>query len=1070
MRSASSGGSDREHEDWEEDEEEEQQGQQQQGQQQQGQGQRQRQRQRRKDEPGDESELSDSGAVGLDLDSPPAPDRYEAVRSTVLAQLAHEPPLEAQPPPHQPHQPQQSPPRSPRWMPQEREGQQQQQQQQQPQQQQQQQRQQDQSQSSVFASSAPRRRRSRRGGASGAAASQYMAPLSLPRSASAPLGEESSITCPASAGSGRFSPRRVELNLQLEQQRLQYQQQQRPLQLQQPRTLMTSPPSAAAPLTRSSSSMPAFSRQLSSQQSPPRGVAEQLRSRVRRPNSARELSSGDGALPGAGGAGNAYMVFNAAPALGELSTGTVTSASQVGVVCSASVAVADLHQLALAGDSRAVALLDAIEALDRAGSGLEARLAALRYVTELLPPALGLRSAPPSPAIGPAGPAALFLAVAAASAAAQGQAQAQAHAQAQVLVQAEARLPRATSSSSSSLSSSGRAALPFSLPEDAPLFDEAFDDSGRSLEELARARSPARCPPERAELYVVSRVALAQVDVLFQIILEMLLELSGHLSFWADLEDSPLRCRITLWGRAMWREARRWVRRQSLRGAKAAKAAAASAAAAVRAAAAGPALAAGPGLRDVPAGAGSPPASRRGEGDADAQAQAQAQAQTQTQTHAEERAKAHEQEQEQEEEQQGEEEQQPQSVAAIIAQLEELQELQLGYLGQLKATLLAFEELESVDSARDLAYSCTQQVRGILGMSSDVAPPDTDGRLDALGLLAYCREFLGALAERRRAFRREVRGLEEVPRAIKYWPELCAGTLVGLGALAWGLARKGEALDLIERVRYSWSEFYTEHLRNPLAALVDEIVYDHTLAVASPQAVVDAKESLARMLRDYVKDTEPGMDAQALDSLVGALDVSVLSRRYEAEMKKPITSLVSGDLVRMLLLQLQFMKKELLVVMTSLDELIRENQFNLEVLAIIPAALVTWSTYQLGVQIMTAVRGTRSSKAYVFAQLRLTLRDVEQLLNLNSHDKKLLGGVSLGRLVLLLHQLEKIVVSNTEFFDRHERKRLAEDVSELLADHLSMRQKLNTVSRMHRCYAFLQPSSRSLEALLRRLL
>mmetsp|Transcript_17687 Transcript_17687/g.28622 ORF Transcript_17687/g.28622 Transcript_17687/m.28622 type:complete len:82 (+) Transcript_17687:56-301(+) len=77
--------------------------------------------------------------------------------------------------------------------------------------------------------------------------------------------------------------------------------------------------------------------------------------------------------------------------------------------------------------------------------------------------------------------------------------------------------------------------------------------------------------------------------------------------------------------------------------------------------------------------------------------------------------------------------------------------------------------------------------------------------------------------------------------------------------------------------------------------------------------------------------------------------------------------------------------------------------------------------------------------------------------------------VTLGRLVLLIHQLERALFQNLDFFDRHERKRLAEDVSEISSDQLSVQQKLHTIDRMYRSYTFLQPTSQNLERLFRRL-
>jgi len=387
----------------------------------------------------------------------------------------------------------------------------------------------------------------------------------------------------------------------------------------------------------------------------------------------------------------------------------------------------------------------------------------------------------------------------------------------------------------------------------------------------------------------------------------------------------------------------------------------------------------------------------------------------------------------------------------------------LRHLGRLKHALLCLEDVSSVVRLEQTTKFCINELKDILGI------------VDSDDFTKYCLELNIALERQEESFLSYISGFEQVPRYIKYWPEITCGVVFGVGLISVAMYRKADAYDFLSRVLLSWNEFYVEHVKKPLAALVDEILFDHTLQVSDSEAMIDAKLSLGRMLEDYVRDVDPNADAATLASIRESMDVSILSQQYEAELKKPIASLVSGDLVRMLLIQMQFMKKELLVVMTALDELIRENQFNLELMATVPAFIVTWSVYQVGVYTVRALMGTKSTKPYVFKHVRLLLRDVEQLLNLNfiptanDFQKTGMREVTLGRLVLLIHQLERALFQNLDFFDRHERKRLAEDVSEISSDQLSVQQKLHTIDRMYRSYTFLQPTSQNLERLFRRL-
>lgn len=138
-------------------------------------------------------------------------------------------------------------------------------------------------------------------------------------------------------------------------------------------------------------------------------------------------------------------------------------------------------------------------------------------------------------------------------------------------------------------------------------------------------------------------------------------------------------------------------------------------------------------------------------------------------------------------------------------------------------------------------------------------------------------------------------------------------------------------------------------------------------------------------------------------------------------------NLVSGRIARLVLIQLQFVKKELLVAMQAIDELFNTNQVNLQLLAVTPAIL---SILMLQASMKAVVATIRSSSQGRFVEsvsavhrdLRSGMRDLERLLcmsptfNVNSAGQDI-DIVEMGRLMSILHRLQNILVVHASRFD-----------------------------------------------------
>lgn len=138
-------------------------------------------------------------------------------------------------------------------------------------------------------------------------------------------------------------------------------------------------------------------------------------------------------------------------------------------------------------------------------------------------------------------------------------------------------------------------------------------------------------------------------------------------------------------------------------------------------------------------------------------------------------------------------------------------------------------------------------------------------------------------------------------------------------------------------------------------------------------------------------------------------------------------SIVSGKIARLVLIQLQFVKKELLVAMQAIDELFNANQVNLQLLAITPAVLSILSLQILSKTFIVALRATSrgrvaESASAIHRDLRDCVRDVERSLSLSTgfnEGEALLSSIQLGKLLSALHRLQSILVVNSTIFDYH---------------------------------------------------
>lgn len=182
--------------------------------------------------------------------------------------------------------------------------------------------------------------------------------------------------------------------------------------------------------------------------------------------------------------------------------------------------------------------------------------------------------------------------------------------------------------------------------------------------------------------------------------------------------------------------------------------------------------------------------------------------------------------------------------------------------------------------------------------------------------------------------------------------------------------------------------------------------------------------------------------------------------------RRPIQNLLSGRIARLVLIQLQFVKKELLVAMQAIDELFNANQVNLQLLAVTPAVL---SVALLQILLRTTLTTIRSSTKGRFVEstwavhkeLRSGMRSLEKLLSLSAAYNSVTGDLTpseRGQMMSVLYRLQNSLVLHSSRFDDASLRLLQEDLREIASSRLSVAQQLALVDRVLRSYPFFQPT------------
>ena len=175
---------------------------------------------------------------------------------------------------------------------------------------------------------------------------------------------------------------------------------------------------------------------------------------------------------------------------------------------------------------------------------------------------------------------------------------------------------------------------------------------------------------------------------------------------------------------------------------------------------------------------------------------------------------------------------------------------------------------------------------------------------------------------------------------VQRWPKILLYP-VGLLLLGRYLSNNWNGIEAkLKETQETVQSFLIGWVWEPCVELLNTIRHGNEGSVImSRESLASDLQSLERMVTDFTADKygTSGAELQAVAARVREGDLTQVLKVYETEMKSPVKSMVSGSLIRSLLIQIQKAKVDLEVAMSGIDKLLKSQQLLFGAVGIAPA-------------------------------------------------------------------------------------------------------------------------------------
>ncbi|KAM9908504.1 hypothetical protein OXX79_000352 [Metschnikowia pulcherrima] len=178
---------------------------------------------------------------------------------------------------------------------------------------------------------------------------------------------------------------------------------------------------------------------------------------------------------------------------------------------------------------------------------------------------------------------------------------------------------------------------------------------------------------------------------------------------------------------------------------------------------------------------------------------------------------------------------------------------------------------------------------------------------------------------------------------VRYWPLLLLSVNYGPSASLNVWQNRAEIaswvkLNFFDTILGFWRNWVVK----PIGDMLNILRNDEAMTITSKESLKSDLDSLERMVTDYLIDTNVKINPAEISAAVKQGDLTMVMSQYEDELRTPYKSILTGSLIRSILIQVQKTKVDGDLAISGIDKLLKSQQLLFGVLSISPSLFILY--------------------------------------------------------------------------------------------------------------------------------
>ncbi|QBM85590.1 control of ATPase protein 2 [Metschnikowia aff. pulcherrima] len=178
---------------------------------------------------------------------------------------------------------------------------------------------------------------------------------------------------------------------------------------------------------------------------------------------------------------------------------------------------------------------------------------------------------------------------------------------------------------------------------------------------------------------------------------------------------------------------------------------------------------------------------------------------------------------------------------------------------------------------------------------------------------------------------------------VRYWPLLLLSVNYGPSASLNVWQNRAEIaswvkLNFFDTILGFWRNWVVK----PIGDMLSILRNDEAMTITLKESLKSDLDSLERMVTDYLTDTNVKINPAEISAAVKQGDLTMVMSQYEDELRTPYKSILTGLLIRSILIQVQKTKVDGDLAISGIDKLLKLQQLLFGVLSILPSLFILY--------------------------------------------------------------------------------------------------------------------------------